>query len=89
MKIKNEFFGEIELKNKIPYYGDCDDIEGYYVIYKPKIGQMPKDHISIARVRLDQKKQEYVLDVCGQESIYSEELERYNDEKWWFSSKIL
>lgn len=89
MKITSSLFGEIELHNCPPDPINYENIEGYYVIFKNRSGFMTKDYISIARIRLDEYKQEYVLDVCGQETKYSEELARYACGAWWFSDKIL
>ena len=89
MIIKSELFGKIELHNSPPDPINYDNIEGYYVIFKRKSGFLTKDYISIACIRLDIDKQEYVVDVCGQDKRYSEELKRYANEAWWFSDKIL
>jgi hypothetical protein len=89
MKIKSPLFGEIELNNKTPDYFSYEDLEGYYVIFLPKTLFSSADYVSVSKIRFDKNKQEYVLDVCGQDDKYSEELRRYNNGKWWFSDKIL
>ena len=43
-------------------------------------------HRQFVRVRLDIDKQEYVLDVAGQDRKYSEELWRYKGGDWLFLS---
>lgn len=44
------------------------------------------EHRQFARIRLDIEKQEYVLDVVGQDRKYSEELWRYKGGDWQFLS---
>jgi hypothetical protein len=56
----------------------ASDIEGWY--------EAKKDgkHRQFIRIRLDLKKQEYVVDAVGQERKYSEELRRYQGGDWLF-----
>ena len=44
------------------------------------------EHRQFVRIRLDIKKQEYVLDAVGQNRKYSEELWRYKGGDWQFLS---
>lgn len=62
--------------------GGIPSDEGWHVAHFPKTGWT-----EIVFVRLDMEKQEYVVDVIGQEKRHSEDLWRYKE--WVFSKRLL
>lgn len=60
--------------------GSCVPIDGWYVARPPAERGGPDECVF---VRLDDGRQEYVLDVVGQQRKYSEELKRYKGWLFW------
>jgi len=64
----------------IALLGSFLPLDGWYIV-RPPVERGGKDECAF--VRLDCDKQEYVLDVVGQERRYSEELKRYQGWLFW------
>lgn len=72
--------GPVSGLSVIALLGSFLPLDGWYIV-RPPVERGGKDECAF--VRLDRDKQEYVLDVVGQERKYSEELKRYQDWLFW------